>query len=148
MNQLIQYQSLKSLPISQSCSNFNSHNFLKNKNKNTRNKKTWSLSYINNHIHDLKKVKKQIEVYENVNKTEKEISKNDFDLSEEWEETLKQSGMTKEEFLKFCGLEITSKLTSAIDYIYKILVDKNIQIKLLTKENETLNEENIRLNNI
>ena len=150
MNQLIQYQSMKSLPISQSCSNFhfNSHNFKRNKNKNTRNKKTRSLSYINNHTHDLTKIMKEIEVYENVNKTVKEISQNDFDLTEEWAETLKQCGMTQEEFLKFCGMKITNKLTNAIEYMYKILVDKNIQIKLLTKENETLNEENIRLNKI
>ena len=91
---------------------------------------------------------KEIEVCEKVNKTVKEISKNDFDLTEEWAETLKQCGMTQEEFLKFCGMKITNKLTNALEYMYKILVDKNIQIKLLTKENETLNEENIRLNKI
>jgi hypothetical protein len=56
--------------------------------------------------------------------------------------------MTQEEFLKFCGMKMTNKLTNAIEYLYKILIDKNIQIKLLTKENETLNEENIRLNKI
>ena len=150
MNQLIQYQSMKYLPISQSCSNFNfkNYNTLKNKNKNIKNKKARSLSYINNHSQDLKKIMKEIEVYENVNKTVKEISENDFDLTEEWAETLKQCGMTQEEFLKFCGNKFTNKLTNAIEYMYKILVDKNIQIKLLTKENETLNEENIRLNKI
>ena len=91
---------------------------------------------------------KEIEVYENFNKTVNEISKNDFDLAGEWAETLKQCGMTQEEFLKFCGMKITNKLTNAIEYLYKILIDKNIQIKLLMKENETLNEENIRLNKI
>ena len=91
---------------------------------------------------------KEIEVYENVNKTVKEISKNDFDLAGEWSETLKQCGMTQEEFLRFCGMKVTSKLTNAIEYLYKILIDKNIQIKLLMKENDTLNEENIRLNKI
>ena len=145
MNQLIQYQSMKSIPISQSYSNINLHNL---KNKNTRNKKIRALSYINNYTNDLKKVMKEIEVYENVNKTVKEISKNDFDLAGEWAETLKQCGMTQEEFLKFCGMKMTNKLTNAIEYLYKILIDKNIQIKLLMKENETLNEENIRLNKI
>ena len=145
MNQLIQYQSMKSIPISQSYSNINLHNL---KNKNTRNKQARALSYINNNTNDLKKVMKEIEVYENVNKTVKEISENDFDLAGEWAETLKQCGMTQEEFLKFCGMKITNKLTNAIEYLYKILIDKNIQIKLLTKENETLNEENIRLNKI
>ena len=145
MNQLIQYQSMKSIPISQSYSNINLHNL---KNKNTRNKQSRALSYINNYTNDLKKVMKEIELYENVNKTVKEISENDFDLAGEWAETLKQCGMTQEEFLKFCGMKITNKLTNAIEYLYKILIDKNIQIKLLTKENETLNEENIRLNKI
>ena len=56
--------------------------------------------------------------------------------------------MTQEEFLRFCGMKITNKLTNAIEYLYKILIDKNIQIKLITQENETLNEENIRLNKI
>ena len=91
---------------------------------------------------------KEIEIYENVNKTVKEITDNDFDLAGEWAETLKHCGMTQEEFLRFCGMKITSKLTNAIEYLYKILIDKNIQIKLLSQENETLNEENIRLNKI
>ena len=145
MNQLIQYQSMKSIPISHSYSNINLHNL---KNKNSRNKQSRALSYINNNTNDLKKVMKEIELYENVNKTVKEISENDFDLAGEWAETLKQCGMTQEEFLKFCGMKMTNKLTNAIEYLYKILIDKNIQIKLLTKENETLNEENIRLNKI
>ena len=145
MNQLIQYQSMKSIPISHSYSNINLHNL---KNKNSRNKQSRALSYINNNTNDLKKVMKEIEVYENVNKTVKEIYENDFDLAGEWAETLKQCGMTQEEFLKFCGMKMTNKLTNAIEYLYKILIDKNIQIKLLTKENETLNEENIRLNKI
>ena len=150
MNQLIQYQSMKSIPTSQSCSNinFNIHQKYLLKNKNKKNKQTRSLSYINNYTNDLKKVMKEIEIYENVNKTVKEISKNDFDLAGEWSETLKQCGMTQEEFLRFCGMKVTSKLTNAIEYLYKILIDKNIQIKLLMKENDTLNEENIRLNKI
>ena len=45
-------------------------------------------------------------------------------------------------------MKVTSKLTNAIEYLYKILIDKNIQIKLLSLENEALNEENIRLNKI
>ena len=148
INQLIQYQSMKSLPISQSCSNFKIQNHEFNNKNNTRNKtkKNKSSSYImtsNN-----KKIMKEIENYENINKTVKEISDNDFDLAEEWAETLKHCGMTQEEFLRFCELKVTNKLTNAIEYLYKILIDKNIQIKLLTQENEALNEENIRLNKI
>ena len=146
MNQLIQYQSMKSIPLSHSYSNINPSS-LKNPNKNKKNH-IRSFSYINNTSHDLNKVMKEIEVYEKVNKTVKEISKNEFDLAGDWAETLKQCGITQEEFVKYCGMKITNKLTSAIEYLYKILIDKNIQIKLLMKENETLNEENIRLNKI
>jgi len=151
INQLIQYQSMKSIPISQSCSDFKIQNNDFNQ-KNTRNKtKTRSSSYImtyNNMNLKKNKIMKEIEVYENVNKTVKEITDNDFDLAGEWAETLKHCGMTQEEFLRFCGMKITSKLTNAIEYLYKILIDKNIQIKLLSQENETVNEENIRLNKI
>ena len=151
INQLIQYQSMKSIPISQSCSDFKVQNNDFNQ-KNTRNKtKTRSSSYImtyNNMNLKQNKIMKEIEVYENVNKTVKEITDNDFDLAGEWAETLKHCGMTQEEFLRFCGMKITSKLTNAIEYLYKILIDKNIQIKLLSQENETVNEENIRLNKI
>ena len=151
INQLIQYQSMKSIPISQSCSDFKVQNNDFNQ-KNTRNKtKTRSSSYImtyNNMNLKKNKIMKEIEVYENVNKTVKEITDNDFDLAGEWAETLKHCDMTQEEFLRFCGMKITNKLTNAIEYLYKILIDKNIQIKLLSQENETLNEENIRLNKI
>jgi len=151
INQLIQYQSMKSIPISQSCSDFKIQNNDFNQ-KNTRNKtKTRSSSYImtyNNMSLKKNKIMKEIEVYENVNKTVKEITDNDFDLAGEWAETLKHCGMTQEEFLRFCGMKITNKLTNAIEYLYKILIDKNIQIKLLSQENETVNEENIRLNKI
>ena len=152
INQLIQYQSMKSLPISQSCSNLKVKNKEFNNKNNTRNKskKTRSSSYIMSYSNNLKneKIMKEIEIYENVSKTVKEISDNDFDLAGEWAETLKHCGMTQEEFLRFCGMKVTSKLTNAIEYLYKILIDKNIQIKLLSQENETLNEENIRLNKI
>ena len=151
INQLIQYQSMKSIPISQSCSDFKIQNNDFNQ-KNTRNKtKTRSSSYImtyNNMNLKKNKIMKEIEVYENVNKTVKEITDNDFDLAGEWAETLKHCDMTQEEFLRFCGMKITNKLTNAIEYLYKILIDKNIQIKLLSQENETVNEENIRLNKI
>ena len=152
INQLIQYQSMKSIPISQSCSDFKVQNNDFNQKNNTRNKtQNRSSSYImtyNNMNLKKNKIMKEIEVYENVNKTVKEITDNDFDLAGEWEETLKHCGMTQEEFLRFCGMKITNKLTNAIEYLYKILIDKNIQIKLLSQENETVNEENIRLNKI
>lgn len=71
---------------------------------------------------------------------------NSINLTEEWIDTLKFCGLTQEEYLSFCSIKKLSKLTDAIEYLYKVIVDKNIQIALLTDENDCLNAENIKLN--
>ena len=152
INKLIQYQSMKQLPLYQSCSNlYKNNNYFSEKEKNKKLIMTKSSEYIlhnkNKKIKN-KKILDQINQLENINKTVKEITNENLNLNGEWEETLKYCNMTQEEFSKYFNIKTTSKLASAIEYLYTILVDKNIQIKLLTQENETLNEENIRLNKI
>jgi hypothetical protein len=56
--------------------------------------------------------------------------------------------MTQEEYVNFCNNKITVRLTDIIEYLYKFLIDKNIQIKLLTEENNYLNSENLNLNKL
>ena len=56
--------------------------------------------------------------------------------------------MTQEEYVNFCNNKITIRLTDIIEYLYKFLIDKNIQIKLLTEENNYLNTENLNLNKL
>ena len=90
----------------------------------------------------------EIERLENVNKNAKEITEKQFDLASEWYETLKHCNMTQEEYVNFCNNKITIRLTDIIEYLYKFLIDKNIQIKLLTEENNYLNTENLNLNKL
>ena len=90
----------------------------------------------------------EIERLENVNKNAKEITEKQFDLASEWYETLKHCNMTQEEYVNFCNNKITVRLTDIIEYLYKFLIDKNIQIKLLTEENNYLNSENLNLNKL
>ena len=54
--------------------------------------------------------------------------------------------MTQEEYILYCKKCGTEKLTDLIEYLYKYIVDKNIQIKLIENENEQLNLENLKLN--
>ena len=145
INKLIQYQSMKKLPISQSCSNFNiqEKNFYFNEKNQKKLNNAKSSAYLNN-----KKIFKEIENLENLNKKIKEITDENLVLNGGWEETLKYCNMTQEEFSKYFNMRSNSKLASAIEYLYTILIKKNIQIKLLTQENEALNEENIRLNKL
>jgi hypothetical protein len=90
----------------------------------------------------------EIERLENVNKNTKDMSENQFDLTSEWYETLKHCNMTQDEYVKYCNNKITCKLTDVIEYLYKLLLDKNIQIKLFIEENEELTTENLKLNKI
>lgn len=72
--------------------------------------------------------------------------KDKFEVSEEWNDVLKQCGISQAEFVKFSKTKVTVKLVDAIEYLYKLLTDKNFQIKLLTDENDNLNSKNIELN--
>ena len=98
----------------------------------------------NNNKSDL--CSQMIEKLEKANKSKQKMNK--MNLTEEWADTLKFCNLTQEEYVGYCKIKKISKLTDAIEYLYKIIVDKNIQISLLIKENDCINEENIRLNKI
>jgi hypothetical protein len=103
---------------------------------------------INNLRGKKKSLYNEIERLENVNKNAKEITEKQFDLASEWYETLKHCNMTQEEYVNFCNNKFTIRLTDIIEYLYKFLIDKNIQIKLLSEENNYLNSENLNLNKL
>ncbi len=65
---------------------------------------------------------------------------------DEWGETLKHSNMSHEEFKKYSKSKLYTKVIEAIEYLYKLVTDKNIQLKILTQEIENLNNSNIALN--
>ena len=107
-----------------------------------------SLNYTLNISKERKKLYNEIERLENINKSKKEIIEKQFDLTSEWYDTLKHCNMTQEEYINYCNNKNTSKLTDVIEYLYKYVIDKNLQIKLLTEENDYLNSENLKLNRI
>ena len=145
ITQLNQYQAMNSsLNRSTICK---SHNTLHNQNNDNFHTLNSSKS-INNLRGKKKSLYNEIERLENVNKNAKEITEKQFDLASEWYETLKHCNMTQEEYVNFCNNKLTIRLTDIIEYLYKFLIDKNIQIKLLSEENNYLNSENLNLNKL
>ena len=107
-------------------------------------------SITNNASSEMSKKKKslydEIERLEGIKKSTKELNEKEFDLTSEWFDTLKHCNMSQEEYVNYCKNKKTQKLTDVIEYLYKYLIDKNLQIKLMDEENEHLNIENLRLN--
>ena len=123
--------------------------------------KSANLMFINNNLLDIsglsgsispnldkttKTLMSQIEKLEQVNISKQKINKNDFDLAEEWNETLKHCNITQNQYIAFCNRKELSQLTDVIEYLYKLIIDKNIQIKLISGENDCLNLDNLKLN--
>lgn len=87
-------------------------------------------------------------------KTAKSVTcggQNDLDMtskleSEEFNEILKMAGMSLDHFIMLSKNKLYSKLTDAIEFMYKIIVEKNMCINLLEIENENLNAKNYQLN--
>lgn len=69
-----------------------------------------------------------------------------FDLDKEWTDTLEICNITQDEFTKFSKNKETSRLCDVAEYMYKLLLDKNLQVKLLVQENEALSIDNLKLN--
>ena len=133
ISQLNQYQAMNSsLNRSTISKSHNTIHIQNNDNFNTLN----SSKSINNLRGKKKSLYNEIERLENVNKNAKEITEKQFDLASEWE------------YVNFCNNKFTVRLTDIIEYLYKFLIDKNIQIKLLSEENNYLNSENLNLNKL
>lgn len=96
------------------------------------------------HSKSKRSLMKEIEKLERVNRNKQSI--NQFDLIKEWYETLKYCGLTQEEYSKYCNNKSMVKLTEVIEYLYKLITDKNLHIKLLTEENDRVNVDNLNLN--
>jgi hypothetical protein len=66
--------------------------------------------------------------------------------NEEWLEILKYSGLTPEELDRLSKNKAFARLIEAIEMLSKLLIDKNLCIRLLEQENENLNLKNNNLN--
>lgn len=66
--------------------------------------------------------------------------------SEEWIEILRHSGLTLEEMERLSKNKMLSRVIEAIEMLNRLLCDKNLQVRLLSHENESLNQKNFQLN--
>lgn len=115
-------------------------------------------SYINtNNLSEIDKKNKLASPHEKtsespnaINDTEKEkfnfFDGKHFNETEDWNDLLKQSNMSKEEFLYYSKNRALIKIMELIENMNKLLRDKNFQIKILLDENKNLNEKNEDLN--
>jgi hypothetical protein len=67
---------------------------------------------------------------------------------EEFGSILKSVGLTRELFEKMSQIKGFGKLTDSIEYFYKLCLEKNKQILILEKENESLVFKNYELNKL
>ena len=133
---------------------------LETENQNLRNQYKTHIFSINKErdklIFEIKKNKKdeiengllkKINYINKRNKTENndEINYRKFE-NEEFLEICKNVGLTKKKFEKLSKDNQYSQLTETIELLFKLLVDRNITINLLEKENDNLNKKNFKLN--
>ena len=133
---------------------------LETENQNLRNQYKTHIFSINKErdklIFEIKKNKKdeiengllkKINYINKRNKTENndEINYRKFE-NEEFLEICKNVGLTKKKFEKLSKENQYSQLTETIELLFKLLVDRNITINLLEKENDNLNKKNFQLN--
>ena len=134
ISQLTQYR-LATKQNNLSSNSLNSNVYSKKLNKSSGYIQTDSLSHGSSSINKSRRsLINQIDNLQQVNKTKRKIGENNFDLTEEWYETL-----------KYCSNKQFTQLTDVIEYLYKLILDKNIQIRLLTEENDSLNLENLNI---
>ena len=65
---------------------------------------------------------------------------------EEFEDVLKMAGISIESYISMSKNKLFSKLTDAIEFMYKLVSEKNMCIRLLEIENGNLNAKNYELN--
>ena len=66
--------------------------------------------------------------------------------NEEFEDVLKMAGISIDNFILMSKNKIFSKLTDAIEFMFKLVSEKNMCIHILELENENLNAKNYQLN--
>ena len=69
------------------------------------------------------------------------------DECEEWLDIMKNVNLHPDEFEKFSRNKMLSKLIEAIEMLNRLIMDKNLQIRVFDTENESLNLKNRDLNN-
>ena len=73
------------------------------------------------------------------------VSKDYDDNKDEWVEILRASGVTPDELERLSKNKLFTHLVEAIEMLSRLLIDKNMHIRLLEKENDSLNQKNENL---
>ena len=123
-------------------SNREKETFLNILNSTNRNKTSDNISLenkINNIIPDNPQLKSRLKLNDN-------NFYGTINSLDELGEILKNVGLTKSEFDKMTKSEKYYKLTDVIEFLYKLLIDKNITNRLLENENADLVNKNFNLN--
>ena len=85
---------------------------------------------------------RQLESFEEINKIKSEI----IDSKKEWSDILKNCNVSPSEYLSFSQNPSMKKLCDIIEFLFKNVIEKNRQLSLVFKENESLNVNNIKIN--
>jgi hypothetical protein len=74
------------------------------------------------------------------------INKKFLNETEDWKDILKESNLTKDEYNYYSTNKIHKKIFEVVEVLKKLLLDKNLTIKILSCENKNLNKKNEELN--
>lgn len=101
------------------------------------------LSFLNNRGKSNSQI---IKITEDYLENQLTANREKVDNTEEWVDALKHCNMNQEEFVRLSRNKVYAKLIDVIEFLYKLILDKNLQIRLLINENENLNVNNVQLN--
>ena len=85
---------------------------------------------------------KQLESFKEINK----LKTKEYDYKKEWIDILKSCSVSANEYLSYSNDPQMKKLCDIIEFLFKTLIEKNNQLSLVFKENESLNQANIKIN--
>ena len=85
---------------------------------------------------------KQLESFEEINR----LKTKEYDYKKEWIDILKSCSVSANEYLSYSSNPQMKKICDIIEYLFKTLIEKNRQLSLVFKENESLNQANIKIN--
>lgn len=85
---------------------------------------------------------KQLESFKEINR----LKTKEYDYKKEWIDILKSCSVSANEYLSYSNDPKMKKLCDIIEFLFKTLIEKNRQLSLVFKENESLNQANIKIN--
>ena len=91
----------------------------------------------------ISKLKDKLRIEDDINpEIESSNMNKSFNHSEEWNEIMRLSGLTSEEMDKLARNKMLIRNIEAFEMLKRLLCDKNLQISVLQKENDNLNNKN------